>query len=72
MKGGGDGHCAPLYSSAFLPSIFTTSLATMLAIMSQSPFLLCITLDEGSVANECMIFTYSCCLPRGCVLCVYV
>ena len=61
--GGGGRCCTPPCFPVILASVFSTSLATMLAVLLS--YLLCITLDKGSVANECMPCTHSHCLPRG-------
>ena len=65
--GGGGARCTQPYIPAILPSVFSTSLATMLAILS--PFLLCIIPDKSSVANECMPCTSS--LEDVCCVCAF-
>ena len=58
------------YSSAISTNVFCPSLARILAILS--PILFYATANRGSVVNECMTFTHSNRLPRGCVPRVYV
>ena len=58
------------YSSAISTNVFGPSLARILAILS--PILFYATANRGSVVNECMTFTHSNRLPRGCVPRVYV